>query len=116
MELLEQSERLVDPRCGLFGWLDEDDLAQLPLLVCRAGISDPCCSLPSWSPLPVVTGYGLDRDEARLQALLAAFAAYASLAVDRRRFTDTGATGGGGRTAGNRRPFPRQSRCRCSTA
>ncbi len=100
MELLDQSERLVDPRCGLFGWLDEDDLAQLPLWVCRASVSDPCCLLPSWAPVPVVTGYGLARDEARLQTLLAAFAAYGSLAVDRRRITDTGATGGVGRTPG----------------
>jgi hypothetical protein len=99
-ELLDRSETIVDARCGLFGWLDEDNLTQLPLWVCRAGISDPCCVLPAWAPTPTVTGHGLDRDDARLSALLDAFATYGSLALDRRRLLERGGMGDAGRTPG----------------
>ncbi|MGH3827331.1 MAG: YcaO-like family protein [Pseudonocardiaceae bacterium] len=91
-ELLERGGTVVDARCGLFGRLDEDELTQLPLWVCRASVSDPCALLPGWAPAPVVTGHGLDREEARLRALLAAFAVYGSLVVDRRRLTGGDAT------------------------
>jgi hypothetical protein len=42
----------------------------------------------------------LDRDDARLSALLGAFAAYGSLAVDRRRLAGSGAMGDAGRAPG----------------
>ncbi|MGH3972179.1 MAG: hypothetical protein ACRDS9_02465, partial [Pseudonocardiaceae bacterium] len=99
-ELLDRSETVVDPRCGLFGQLDEDELTQLPLWVCRAVISDPCGLLPAWAPPPVVIGHGLGRGNARLSALLEAFAVYGSLAVDRRRLIGSGAMGEAGRAPG----------------
>lgn len=99
-ELLNCAATVVDARCGLFGQLDEDELTQLPLWVCRAGVSDPCGLLPAWAPAPVVTGHGLDRADAQLSALLEAFAAYGSLAVDRRRLTGSGALGDADRVPG----------------
>ncbi|MEO7196758.1 MAG: hypothetical protein ABIZ05_18375 [Pseudonocardiaceae bacterium] len=99
-ELLERGGTVLDARCGLFGRLDEDELTQLPLWVCRASISDPCGLLPGWLPPPVVIGHGLDRDAARLSALLSAFAAYGSLTVDRRRLTGSAPGGGAAGDAG----------------
>lgn len=71
--------RLVDERVGVLGRLSEDDLPQVPLAVCRASVSDPEGVLPAWVPEPVVTGWGVDREQARLHAALAALAAYGSL-------------------------------------
>jgi hypothetical protein len=90
-ELLDRSQSVVDSRCGLFSRLDEDELTQLPLWVCRAHVSDPCGLLPAGAPPPVVTGHGLGRGNARVSALLEAFAVYGSLAVDRRKLIGGGA-------------------------
>jgi hypothetical protein len=93
-ELLTRSRSVVDARCGLISRLDEDELTQLPLWVCRARVSDPYGLLPTGAPPPVVTGHGLGRGNARVSALLEAFAVYGSLAVDRRRFTRGGVDSG----------------------
>ena len=72
-ELLKHAESFVDPHVGLLRQLDEENLPQLPLWVCRARVSDAC----------LVTGCGEDRNEARVRALLGACAAYGSLTGDR---------------------------------
>jgi hypothetical protein len=79
----ERVRRLVDDRVGVLGRLDEDDLPQVPLAVCRASASDPEVVLPAWAAAPEVTGWGVDRDEARWRAALAGLATYGSL-VDAR--------------------------------
>lgn len=79
--LLERAKRHVDPRTGLLGTLDEEDLVQVPVSVCRAVISDPHRVLPAWAPPPQVVGWGPDRRTARLRALLAACATYGALAA-----------------------------------
>ncbi|NUT50496.1 MAG: hypothetical protein HOV94_24790, partial [Saccharothrix sp.] len=79
----ERVRRYVDDRVGVLGRLDEDDLPQVPLAVCRASVSDPESVLPAWAPAPVVTGWGTDREEARWRAALAGLATYGSL-VDAR--------------------------------
>ncbi|MGW4111044.1 hypothetical protein ACWEFJ_09210 [Actinosynnema sp. NPDC004786] len=73
----------VDDRVGVLGRLDEDDLPQVPLAVCRASVSDPASALPAWAPAPEVAGWGGDREQARWRAALAGLATYASL-VDAR--------------------------------
>ncbi|MEV6158627.1 hypothetical protein AB0L53_50705 [Nonomuraea sp. NPDC052129] len=78
-ELLERATRYVDPRTGLLGTLDEEDLVQVPVSVCRAVVSDPRRILPSWAPAPRVVGWGRDRRTARVRALLAACATYGVL-------------------------------------
>ncbi|XVV00441.1 hypothetical protein ACQPW3_23725 [Actinosynnema sp. CA-248983] len=75
-------ERLVDGRVGVLRELDEDELPQVPLAVCRASVSDPGAVLPAWAPAPRVVGWGADRDRARWHTALAALATYGSL-VDR---------------------------------
>lgn len=79
----ERIRRLVDDRVGVLGRLDEDDLPQVPLAVCRASVSDPEAVLPGWAAAPEVAGWGADRDEARWRAALAGLATYGSL-VDAR--------------------------------
>lgn len=79
----ERLRRLVDERVGVLGRLDEDDLPQVPLAVCRASASDPESVLPGWVGASEVTGWGADRDEARWRAALAGLATYGSL-VDAR--------------------------------
>ncbi|MGI5285723.1 hypothetical protein ACQEVF_20625 [Nonomuraea polychroma] len=79
--LLERVPDLVDPRLGALTSLDEGDLAQSPLAVCRAGVSDPLSVLPRWVPLPEVAGWGEDRRVARFRALLAAAAVYGGLST-----------------------------------
>ncbi|MBF9133693.1 hypothetical protein I0C86_32875 [Plantactinospora sp. S1510] len=71
----------VDSRTGLIRLLDEGDLGQTPLWLCRATVADPLGTLPSWAPAPEVFGWGGDRVTARLRTLLGALAAYAGLAV-----------------------------------
>jgi hypothetical protein len=77
--LHERVRAFVDERVGVLGRWDEDDLPQVPLAVCRATVSDPGAVLPAWAPAPSVTGWGTDRDEARVRAALAGLATYASL-------------------------------------
>ncbi|MCP2166549.1 hypothetical protein LX83_003417 [Goodfellowiella coeruleoviolacea] len=88
-QLLARAAVAVDARTGLFGDLDEEDFTQFPLAVCRTTLSDPFGLLPAWAPAPAVFGHGVGRDSARLAAVLAAFAGYGSLSVDRRRLTPT---------------------------
>lgn len=79
--LLERTGEIVDARLGLLGLLDEQDLAQTPLAVCRATVSDPFGVLPGWAPPPEVVGWGEDRPTARARCLLAALATYGALAA-----------------------------------
>jgi len=78
-DLLDRVTGVIDARTGLLGALDEEDFTQVPLSACRARVSDPYSVLPAWAPAPTVTGWGNDRSTARLQALLAALATYATL-------------------------------------
>ncbi|MEU4232923.1 hypothetical protein AB0F17_52265 [Nonomuraea sp. NPDC026600] len=80
--LLERAKPHVDPRTGLLGTLDEEDLVQVPVSVCRAVISNPHRVSPGWVPPPQVVGWGRDRRTARLRALLAACATYGTLAAE----------------------------------
>jgi hypothetical protein len=80
-DLLERAGAVIDGRTGLLGILDEEELSQIPLSVCRASVCDPYGVLPSWAPAPIVTGWGHDRPTARLRALLAALATYGSLST-----------------------------------
>jgi hypothetical protein len=78
-DLLDRAAGFIDARTGLLGILDEEELPQVPLSVCRASVSDPYGVLPAWAPAPTVTGWGNDRPTARLRALLAALATYGTL-------------------------------------
>ncbi|WP_170223628.1 hypothetical protein [Nonomuraea turkmeniaca] len=78
-QVLERVPDLVDPWLGALTSLDEGDLAQSPLAVCRARVSDPLSVLPHWVPLPEVAGWGEDRQTARFRAMLAAAAVYGGL-------------------------------------
>jgi hypothetical protein len=78
-DLLDRAAGCIDARTGLLGVLDEEELPQVPLSVCRASVSDPYGVLPAWAPAPTVTGWGNDRPTARLRALLAALATYGTL-------------------------------------
>ncbi|GAA4519771.1 hypothetical protein [Nonomuraea ferruginea] len=80
--LLGRTPELVDSRLGLLGMLDEQALAQSPLAVCGATVSDPFGALPGWAPPPQVFGWGPDQRTARLRCLLAALATYGLLTVD----------------------------------
>jgi hypothetical protein len=75
----ERVRSFVDDRVGVLGRLDEDDLPQVPLAVCRASVSDPESVLPAWAPAPEVAGWGADREEARWRAALTGLATYGSL-------------------------------------
>ncbi|MEV0621987.1 hypothetical protein AB0I81_52320 [Nonomuraea sp. NPDC050404] len=75
------TEELVDSRLGLLGMLDEQALAQSPLAVCQAVVSDPFGALPGWAPRPRAFGWGPDQRTARLRCLLAALATYGLLAL-----------------------------------
>ncbi|MEU8889915.1 hypothetical protein [Streptomyces sp. NPDC048442] len=83
-DLLHRAARAVDPRTGLLRAVDEGNLPQSPLWSCWAEPADPFRSDRPGAPQPsMVLGHGLDRDEARLRALLAGLAAYAALVVAR---------------------------------
>lgn len=88
-DLLVRTGDLVDSRLGLLGTLDEQALAQSPLALCQATVSDPFGALPGWAPPPQVFGWGPDQRTARLRCLLAALATYGLLAAD----PDAGAEG-----------------------
>jgi hypothetical protein len=80
-DLLGRAAAFTDARTGLLGILDEEELSQIPLSVCRASVSDPYGVLPAWAPAPTVLGWGSDRRTARLRTLLAALATYGTLTV-----------------------------------
>ncbi|MFI9366023.1 hypothetical protein ACIG5E_33980 [Kitasatospora sp. NPDC053057] len=73
-DLLARAARVVDPRTGLLGAVDEADFSQSPLWVCRA-VPHGYRGGPLDAP---AIGSGLERDEARLTAVLAGLAAYAA--------------------------------------
>ncbi|WP_166427681.1 hypothetical protein [Nonomuraea mesophila] len=79
--LLGLTSELVGSRLGAIGLLDEQALAQSPLAVCQAVVSDPFGALPGWAPSPLVHGWGPDQRTARLRCLLAALATYGLLAL-----------------------------------
>lgn len=79
--LLDRATSIVDARTGLLRLLAEDELGQVPLSVCRAKVSDPCGVLSPWALPPTVHGWGVDRQTARLRAVLAALAAYGTLTI-----------------------------------
>jgi hypothetical protein len=83
-DLLERAASYVDPRTGVLGGLGEGALAQVPLKVCGATVSDPTGRLPSWAPRPRVFGWGPDQRAAGVRALLAGVATYQSLLEDER--------------------------------
>ena len=89
-ELLNRAALCVDQRCGLLSGLDEGDLPQFPLRLCRAVVRDPCGLLPDGAPALTVTECGTDARTARVRALLSAVAVYGALAVDRRCFGRSG--------------------------
>ncbi|MFC5186776.1 hypothetical protein [Actinomadura harenae] len=82
-ELLARVSDYVDARTGVLGVLDTGDLAQTPLAVCRATVSDPLGALPPWSAPPSVIGWGGTARTARLRAALAGLATYQALAGGR---------------------------------
>lgn len=73
-ELLARTARVVDARTGLLGAVDEADFSQSPLRVCRA-VPHGYRGGPLDAP---AIGSGLEREEARLAAVLAGLAAYAA--------------------------------------
>ncbi|TYB45786.1 hypothetical protein FXF51_59995 [Nonomuraea sp. PA05] len=79
--LLALTADLVDARTGVLTTLDEQALAQSPLAVCQATVSDPFGVLPGWTPRPQAFGWGPDQRTARLRCLLAALATYGLLAL-----------------------------------
>ncbi|MEO3884457.1 hypothetical protein [Nonomuraea sp. B5E05] len=79
--LLGLTSELVGSRLGPIGLLDEQALAQSPLAICQAVVSDPFGALPGWAPSPLVHGWGPDQRTARLRCLLAAMATYGLLAL-----------------------------------
>jgi hypothetical protein len=81
---------LADERLGIIGEVGEGDLAQLPLHVAQAVVSDPMGLLAPGQPRPVATGAGLDFKAARLRTALRALAWYGSLMVDPRRLLSPG--------------------------
>jgi hypothetical protein len=83
-DLLARAASCVDPRTGVLGVLGECALAQVPLRVCSATVSDPVGRLPSWAPRPRVFGWGPDPQVAQVRALLAGLATYQSLLGDGR--------------------------------
>ncbi|WP_157878965.1 hypothetical protein [Streptomyces sp. CT34] len=80
-QLLEQAGSFIDAWTGVLGSIDEQELTQVPLSVCRATLSDPLGLLPAWSPAPSVMGWGRDRSTAWLRSLLAALTTYGTLTV-----------------------------------
>lgn len=74
-ELLERARRYEDPYLGPLRSLNEEDLPQVPLALCRAAAGDPYGE----RAVEAVVGWGMDRQAARVRAVLGASVAYASL-------------------------------------
>ncbi|MFI6044160.1 hypothetical protein ACIA8C_21195 [Nocardia sp. NPDC051321] len=81
-DLLTKGAALVDEHTGVIGVLDEGNLPQFPLALCRAVVSDPAAVVPAGAPLPEVLGWGSDQRVACIGALLRALGVYAWLATD----------------------------------
>ncbi|MFI7454509.1 hypothetical protein ACIBQX_44010 [Nonomuraea sp. NPDC049714] len=80
-DLLARARGFVDPYLGPLRSLDEEDLPQVPLALCRATVIDPYGRRPPSAVEPVVA-WGSDRETARVRAVLAALAAYGSLVAE----------------------------------
>lgn len=89
-EFSQRAVALTDSRLGIFGEINEGDLAQLPVHVTQTTVSDPVGLLGTGTPRPAVSGSGLDFETARYQAALNAVACYGSLMVDSRLLLDEG--------------------------
>ncbi|MFI5913340.1 YcaO-like family protein [Dactylosporangium sp. NPDC051541] len=85
-EFSQRAAACVGDLVGVFGNPVERDFAQQPLHVCAIEVADPVGLLPHGGPTTTVTGAGLDFATARWRAARRAFAVYASLMVDPRRF------------------------------
>jgi bacteriocin biosynthesis cyclodehydratase domain-containing protein len=79
----KQVASCFETRLGLFSSLDEGDLVQLPLSVCRAVVSNPMPQEQAENP-PAVLGFGLTFGTARKRAAERACEIYAASLVDRR--------------------------------
>ncbi len=86
-----------DGELGLFTFLDEGDLQQLPLNVCRVTISNPALLGEPDGPVTAV-GVGTDMGMARRRAAQRACELYAASVVDERRLV--GGNGQGARVWG----------------
>jgi bacteriocin biosynthesis cyclodehydratase domain-containing protein len=73
-----------ETRLGLFSSLDEGDLVQLPLSVCKAVVSNPMPQEQTTNP-PAVLGFGFSFGAARKRAAQRACEVYTANLVDRRR-------------------------------
>lgn len=80
-DLLARARAFEDLYLGLLRSLDEEDLPQVPLALCRATVTDPY-GRRSPSAVEPVVGWGPDRETARARAVLAALTAYGSLVAE----------------------------------
>lgn len=80
----QQVRDCFDSELGLFTVIDEGDLQQLPLNVCRVTISNPALLAESDEPVTAV-GVGTDIGMARRRAAQRACELYAASVVDQRR-------------------------------
>ncbi|MFB8281371.1 hypothetical protein [Nocardia colli] len=81
-DLLARAGGLVDQYTGVLSVLDEGNLTQFPLALCRAVVSDPAAVIPAEDALAEVVGWGPDQRVARTRTVLRALAVYAWLSVD----------------------------------
>jgi bacteriocin biosynthesis cyclodehydratase domain-containing protein len=79
----EQVTPCFETRLGLFSSLDEGDLVQLPLSVCKAVVSNPMPQEQAENP-PSILGFGFTFGTARKRAAQRACEIYAASLVDRR--------------------------------
>jgi ribosomal protein S12 methylthiotransferase accessory factor YcaO len=91
-EFSQRATACLQPRLGVLGEVTERDFTQIPLAVSQVPVSDPVRLLGPGAPLPVVTGAGPSRDDARRAAVLRGLALYGSLMVDPRRLHARGET------------------------
>ncbi|MFD6160953.1 hypothetical protein ACFWF7_03600 [Nocardia sp. NPDC060256] len=80
-DLLTKAGPLVDENTGVITVLDESDLPQFPLSLCRAVVSDPAAVVPASAAPAEVLGWGPDQHVARTRTVLRALAVYAWLSV-----------------------------------
>ncbi|MEO7196535.1 MAG: TOMM precursor leader peptide-binding protein [Pseudonocardiaceae bacterium] len=83
----EQVRDCFDSELGLFTAIDEGELQQLPVNVCRVTISNPALLPQLDEPLTTV-GVGIDMGMARRRAAQRACELYAASVVDERRLID----------------------------
>ena len=79
----KQAATCFETRLGLFSSLDEGDLVQLPLSVCKAVVSNPMPQEQAENPLAVL-GFGFTFATARKRAAERACEIYAASLMDRR--------------------------------